>query len=185
MDVRQKVAEGADWRGTIRVSIGGEEKELTVRQLTDKEFFRVMKKIDRDELQALRSELPEGEMERYRELQQKEELDEDEQEEFENLEADLEESAPDMFDKMSERTFEGIQEVAKLAVVPDEEDKREALYERAPEIEKEYGIKVSGPEDVAQALNDDIAEMIEQSTDFTSFTIGIQALVQTVGEEGN
>lgn len=184
--LRQKVEEGAEWRGSIRVTIGGEEMELTVRQLKDHEFFEVMSHIDRDELQQLRSEMPGDLMDEYQELQRKEELDDEEQERFEELEERLEDESVDLFEVLSEETFLGIQKCAKYAVEPDDEDRRQAFTERAPEIEREYGVKVSTPEDVEPALQDDIENLIENATNFTSFTIGIQALVESVGEdEGN
>jgi len=184
--VRQKVDEGANWRGEIRVNIQGEEHELTIRQLKDPEFFEVMSMIDRDELQELRAELPDEEMEEYRDLQGREELDEDERERFEELESKLEEETSSMFEVLSQSTFEGIRKCAKYAVEPDEEDVRMAFAERAPQIESEYGIKVKQPEDVEPALQDDIEAMIDDATNFTSFAIGIQSLVQSIGEdEGN
>lgn len=184
--VRQKVEEGANWRGTINVSIGGEEHELTVRQLKDSEFREVMSLIDRGELQEFQDGMPEDLLDEHRELQQKDNLDEEESERLTELENKLDEQSVDIFEVLSEDTFEGIQKCAKYAVEPDEEDLREAFMERAPEIEEEYGVKVQTPDDVRPALQDDIDDMIERSTNFTSFAIGIQALVQTVGEdEGN
>lgn len=182
----QKVKEGINWRGTIRVEIEGEEHELTVRQLRDGEFREVMSMIDQDELDELRSELPEDEMEEYRDLQTKEDLDEEEQERLDEIRAELEESTTDMFDVLSESTFEGIRKAGKYAVEPDEEDMQAAFRERAAEIEREYGVKVQTPEDVEPALQDDIEQMIEDATGLVSFTIGMQALVESVGEsEGN
>lgn len=184
--VRQKVTEGAEWRGQIRVNIDGEEHELTVRQLKDPEFFEVMSLIDREELQELRNSLPEEEMDEYQELQAADELDDEQRERFNELEAKLEAQSADLFDVLSEETFDGIRTCAKYAVEPDEEDRREAFMDRAPDIESEYGVKVSTPEDVEPALQDDIEAMIDNATNFTSFTIGIQSLVQSVGEdEGN
>lgn len=184
--VKQKTKEGAEWRGTIQVSIDGEDLELTVRQLTDTEFHEVMELIDRDELQELRASLPEDEMEEYSELQKKDDLTEDEADRLNELKEKLEEESGDVFDIISGETFEGIQRCAKYAVEPDESDMREAFMDRAPEIEAEYGVKVEQPEDVKPALQDDIEYMIDNATNLTSFTIGIQALVQTVGEdEGN
>jgi hypothetical protein len=185
--VKQKTKEGVEWRGTIRVTIGGEEKELTIRQLVDPEFEEVMRLIDRDELQQLREELPTDLMEEHRELQRKEEeLTDEEQERFTELEEKLEENTVDLFEILSEDTFKGIRLCGKYAVEPDEEDKREAFMERAAEIEREYDTRVETPEDVEPALQDDIEFMIENATNFTSFTIGVQALVETVGrDEGN
>lgn len=183
--VRAKVEEGIEWRGQIRVTIEDEEHELTVRQLRDPEFFRVMSLIDRDELQELQSEMPEEKMDEYTDLQRKEELDDEERERFEELEAELEAETGDIFEVLSEETFEGIRLCAKTAVVPDEEDLRQAFMDRAPEIEEEYGVKVETVDDVEQALQDDIDDMIDNATQFVSFTIGIQAFVETVSDEGN
>lgn len=183
--VREKVEEGINWRGEIRVHVDGEERELTVRQLRDPEFFEVMKLIDREELQSLQGDMPEAEMEEYKELQREDELDEDQRERFEELEEELEAKTADVFDKVSEDTFNGIRRCAKYAVEPSEEDKREAFMDRAAQIESEYGIKVETPEDVEPAIQDDIEYVIDNATNFTSFTIGIQALVETVSEEGN
>lgn len=184
--VRQKVEEGADWRGTIRVEIGDEEHELTVRQLRDPEFQEVMSLIDREELQELQSELGGTDMEEYRELQQAEDLDEEEEERLEELREELQQSSGNIFDVLSTETFEGIRRCAKYAVEPDEEDLREAFVDRAAEIESEYGVKVKTPEDVRPAIQDDIEAMIDRATNLASFTIGIQALVETIGEdEGN
>jgi hypothetical protein len=185
-EVSQKTKEGNEWRGTIRVQIDDDEHELTVRQLVDPEFHEVMSMIDRDELQELRADLPDDEMEEYRELQQAEELDDEESERFEELRETLEESTGDLFDTISRETFEGIRTCAKYAVEPDDEDRREAFRERAGQIEREYEIKVREPEDVEPALQDEIEQMIDNSVRLTSFTIGIQALVETVGkDEGN
>jgi Tfp pilus assembly protein FimV len=185
--VTSKVQEGIDWRGTIIVEIDGEEHELTVRQLRDPEFREVMELIDEQELQELQGQLPEGAMEEYRELQNEdEEMTDEERERFEELRDELQGSTNSIFDVLSEDTFEGIRKCAKYAVVPDEEDVREAFVDRASEIESEYGVKVQEPEDVKPALEDDIDEMIENSTNLISFTIGIQALIETIGEdEGN
>lgn len=184
--VDEKIQEGADWRGTIRVNLEDEEYELTVRQLVDPEFREVMAMIDRDELQELRETLPSDAMETMRELRQKDDLTEEEEDELDEAQDALNDAEVDIFDILSESTFEGIRRCAKYAVEPDEEDAAHAFKERAHEIEREYGIKVQTPEDVIPALQDDIDNMIDSATNMASFTIGIQCLVETVGEdEGN
>lgn len=184
--VRKKTEEGVNWRGTIHVSIDGEEVPLTVRQLVDPEYHEVMSMIDKDELQELREQMPQDVLDEYRELQNQEELDEEESERLEELQAELEDQDVDFFEILSDETFEGIRQCAKYCVEPDEEDLREAFASRAPEIEAEYGVKVETPSDIEPALQDEIEFMIDKSTDFVSFAIGIQCLVETVGEdEGN
>lgn len=184
--VDSKIQEGADWRGTIRVTIEDEEYELTVRQLVDPEFREVMSMVDRDELQSLRDELPSEAMETLRKLRQKDELTDDEEDRLEDAQDAMREAEVDIFDILSESTFDGIRQCAKYAVEPDEEDIREAFKHRAHEIERAYGVKVEQPQDVLPALQDDIDTMIDNATNMASFTIGIQCLIETVGnDEGN
>lgn len=184
--VREKVSEGADWRGTISVEIDGEEYDLTVRQLRDPEFYEVMSMVDRSELQEMQEELPDDKMDEYQELQSMEERSEEEEERMEELQSELENSDADFFTVLSEDTFEGIRQAAKYAVVPDEEDLQEVFQNRARAVEQEYGVKVQTPEDVRPAVEDEIESMLDESTDFVSFVIGMKALLESVGEdEGN
>ena len=185
--VRQKAAEGKDWRGTIRVMLGDDEAELSVRQLKDPEFFEVMSMIDQDELKALQGDLPEEVMARYTELQEKDELTDEESEEFADLEAELNDVSANLFQVLSRQTFNGILLCAKYAVEPDEADLRSALMDDTWVIEKEqegYG-PIKTPEDCYEPMKEEVEEMIESLTDFTSFSIGIQALIETVGDAGN
>lgn len=183
--IKKKLQEGVDWRGSIAVSIGDDSYDLTVRQLHGPEFEEVMSLIDRSELQQLRESLPQDSLKEYRDLQDQEERDEEDEERLVELEAELEESSVDLFDILSTDTFEGIRRCAKYGVEPDDEDLREAFVDRAAEIESEYGKKVQTPDDVYDPIKKEYADLIDQATNFTAFTIGIQVLVKTVGDEGN
>jgi hypothetical protein len=182
---KTKIKEGASWRGDITVEIRGEDVPLTVRQLRDPEFEEVMGLLDRDELQELREAYPSDVMERLDELTEKDELTDEEREERDELRDEIADSDVNVFDYLSDSTFKGIRRAAVYGIEPDEEDKREALRERAHEIEAEYGVKVETPDDTLPALQDDIEEMIAESTNFVSFRMGMKVLTETVGEEGN
>lgn len=186
--VRQKLTEGSEWRGTIQVSIQGETHELTIRPLTEDEFWEVMGKVDKSEIGSLKEELPAEELEEFRELQGQDEISEDEEERLAELEQLLEDESPDPTDVLSLDTFKGIKLAAKKGVVPSEEDKRRAFAERAREIEEEYGVSVQTVEDVEEPLNREVERMIDRATTrtgFAAFTIGMQVLFESVGEEGN
>lgn len=186
--LRQKVTQGNQWRGTIRVMLDDEEVELTVRQLQDEEFFEVMSMIDQEELEALRGDLPDDELERYYDLQDKEEeLTEEEQEEFSELEELLNEQSANLFTTLSHKTFSGIILCAKYSVEPDEDDLRSALMDDDWVHEKEeqgYG-PIKTPEDCYEPMKDEIGDLIDSATDFTSFNIGLMALIETVGDSKN
>jgi hypothetical protein len=183
-EVREKVEKGAEWRGTINVDIDGEVKELTVRQLRDPEFWEIMSKIDMDELQSLQTDLPEDVQEELRDLQQADDLDDEDRERLEELQEQVEEEGLVMFDAVSEETFEGIKQCAKYGVEPDKEDIRDALTRFTDDIQSTYG--GTSEDDAREYVNDQvIVPMIERSTDFTSFAIGIRVLTETLEDEGN
>jgi len=183
-EARSKIEEGASWRGEINVHIEDEKKELSVRQLRDPEFWEVMELIDREALRSLKGELDEEKMEEYQELRDSEDLDDDESERLEELQEELEDESTDIFGRLDYDTFEGVRQAAKYGVVPDEADKREALIEKGDYIEEHYGYEPTSSEDTEEYLNDEIARMMDRSTKFVSFTIGIQVLRETMGDSG-
>lgn len=182
-----KTKEGNDWRGTITVETDGEEMELTVRQLTSPEIEDVFRKIDRDELETLREELPREKMDRRRELldMDEDERSDDEQDELDELNDELRGEHMRMFDLLSEETFDGIRQAARYGVVPSENDMAQALRENAYEIEEEYGTKVTVPEDTFEYCKDEIHHIIDNSTKFLGFQMGMKVLRETGGDEGN
>lgn len=186
--LRQKVTQGKEWRGTIRVMLGEDEAELTVRQLKDEEFFEVMSMIDKEELESLRGDLPDDELERYYDLQDKEdELTDEEQEEFAELEELLNQKSANLFQTLSKQTFDGIILCAKYSVEPDDSDLKSAMMDDEWVHQKEeegYG-PIKTPEDCYEPLKDDIGHMLEDATDFTSFNIGLMTLIETVGDSKN
>lgn len=182
---KQKLKEGKDWRGTINVTIDDEDVQLTVRQLRDPELEEVMGLISRDELQQLRDEYPDDVMEELDDLREIEEPTESEKARIEELEGEIEDTDVNLFDILSDDTFEGIRQAAIYGVEPDDEDKQHAFTNRAREIEKEYGVKVSTLDDVVPALQDEWEEHIRNATNFVSFQIGMRVLTETVESEGN
>lgn len=183
--VNNKLRKGHEWRGNIQVTIDGEQHELVIRQLVDPEFEEIMDLIEKDELQELKDELPDELMDEYTELRDRDELTDEEADRLAELEAELEESDFDMFDIFSTSTFEGIRRCAKYGVEPDSEDLAVAFQERPQEIEEEYGIRVQTPDDVYDAVMDEYEKLIDKSTNFVAFQIGLQVLTETLDEEGN
>jgi len=183
-EVRNKTESGADWRGEIDVVVDDEHHELTVRQLVDPEFWEVMSLVDTDELDELQSELPEDLMEEYDELQSKDNLSGEERERLEELQSEVESADINIFDTLSKDTFDGLVTAAKYGVEPDAEDVRYALANFTDDIDQLYG--GTSNEDAEEYVNDHIiGPMIDNSTDFTSFAIGIKVLGATLDDEGN
>lgn len=182
-ETRQKVEEGAQWRGEITVAIDGDKQELCVRQLRDPEFWEVMSLVDTDELAELQDNLPEDKMEEFNELRDADDLSEADEKRLEELQKELEDSDVNMFEVVSTETFQGIRKAAKYGIEPDDKDKREALVEYGDKIKEQYGRATN--EEAAEYINDHVIDpMIESSTDFTSFTIGIKVLTETIGDTG-
>jgi len=183
-EVRRKTEDGAKWRGSINVSIDDESHQLTVRQLRDPEFWEVMSQVNTDELDELQADLPEEKMEEYRELQDAERLSDKEEERLEQIQTEIEEQDIDLFEVLSYETYEGLKQAAKYGVEPDESDVQTALTEHAGEIKDKYG--GTSHDDAKQYVNDHVIEpMVERSTNFTSFAVGIKALGETLGDAGN
>lgn len=181
---REKVEAGANWRGSINVVIDGEEMELSVRQLNDIEFYEVMNLVDTDEIEDLQDHLPKEKMEEISELQEKDSLDDAESERLDALQEELEDQDVNIFDVLSLDTFKGIRKAAKYGVEPDEADKRDALSEYGGEIKEQYGRATS--ENAGKWLNAHMIEpMIEDATDFASFSIGVKVLTESLDDEGN
>lgn len=183
-----KTREGKDWRDTITLEHDGDELEFCIRQMKDGEFYEVMSRIDRDEIEELQDSLPQDLVEEYEGLQSmdSDERSEEGTERMHELEEEIEEKSPDFLDYLSTETFNGIRQAAKIAVEPDDEDMQLALREHARQIEEETGRDVREPEDTRQWLKDNkIAYIIDESTDFLSFALGMECLMATADEEGN
>lgn len=185
--LKQKSQEGIEWRGTISVEYDGEMMELQVRQLSGPEFEEVMRLVDREELKALRDLVPSDIREEYNELQERDDLTDEESARLSALQEEMEEAmgGKTLFDILSTETFEGIRKCAIYCVEPDREDLEYYFKNEASQIEQEYGIKVRYPEDTYQAAKDDLEYMVRNAPDFIGFTIGLQALMETVGDEKN
>mgnify|MGYP006280527213 CR=1 FL=1 len=182
-ETRQKAEEGINWRGSITVPVDGEQKELTVRQLRDPEFWEVMTLIDLDEIEELQGDLPEDDMEEYRELADKDELDDQQQNRLASLEEQLNDEI-NIFDAISLQTYNGIVKAAKYCVEPDNADVQQALGMHAAEIEEQYGAATQ--EAAEKYVNKNVVKpMIDDFTDLTSFAIGMKSLEKTLEDEGN
>lgn len=183
-EAREKTEKGAEWRGSINVDIDGETHELTVRQLRDPEQWEVMQDIDLDELEELQETLPEEKMEELKELQEADTLDDEEERRLENLQNEVEEEDVDLFSTLSFETYSGLKTAAEYGVEPDQEDIRQALTTHTEDIQESYG--GTSNEDAKQYVNDHVIKpMIDRSTDFTSFAIGVKVLGETLGDTKN
>lgn len=182
---REKIEKGAEWRGELNVSLDDEMQTLQCRQLRDPEFWEVMSQIDTDELEALQADLPEEKMEELADLRERDEdLDPEEEERLQELQAEIEEEDIDLFDVISQETYKGIKQAAVYGVEPDQEDIQYALAEHAGEINDMYGGTSS--DEARQWVNDHVIKpMFERSTDFVSFSVGVKVLTETIGDTKN
>ena len=184
-DVRQKTEDGKNWRGEITVPMDGESKELTVRQLVDTEFWEVGSYIDFDELENLEDvdDLDEEKVDELRELSEKSDLTGEESDRLQELNEQLD-TEFNIFDAISMDTFTGIKKTAKYCVEPDQNDIVNTMNNHAAEIEADYG--TASQDNAEEWLNENVIHpMIEDSTDLTSFMIGMKALEATLESEGN
>ncbi|UBF23173.1 tail assembly chaperone [Haloarcula tailed virus 2] len=196
----KKVKEGKLWRGSVHTVIDGEELEFTVRQLVDPELQEVLSKIDMDELEELKGDLPEELTEEYRELSEKEdELTDEESERLVELEDELSNVEGNLFDVLSNDTMDAFRMCAMYGVVPDDEDI--ATYfqnmDYVSMVEEEYGIEVKTPKDLYDAeldgrpnksagpLKDTVQNMVLDMQKFASFSLGMKVFKETMGNRKN
>lgn len=195
---REKIAEGKNWRGTINAPIGDDVHDLTVRQLRDKEWYKVRRGMNTDGLKELREDLDEEKSDRYRELQGKDELSDDEKEEMKELEDELASTTQELFDALDEDTFDAVVFAAKCALEPSEEDAREFLellpQEKADiidHLDRDEASRIRDLEDAKRVLRQDMKEMVDYMTGFSSFSIGMRAIRESTevmrddGDSGN
>jgi len=199
LQAMEKAEEGAEWRGNIRADIDGEVHDLTIRQLFDPEARKVESLIDTTVLREIREAIPDDVKDEYEDLQEKDDLDDDEEDRLRELtqqmnEAKEEVGTPDGF-------FKAVRFAARKALVPDEDDVHEALAD--PEfvryVEDEYDVgRVNEPEDLYDPdkegpveghpgpLKDHIQKtLIDRATDGASYQIGMKVLEESLEEEGN
>lgn len=183
-ELRQKVEEGAQWRGSITVMVDDESYDLTVRQLRDPEFWEVMSQIDEDEIEELQDQLPEDKMEELRELRDADDLSDEEETKLQALQDEIEEQDINLFDTISMETFNGLRQAAKYGIEPDARDIQRILTEHGAEVEDMYG---RATEDEARRWYKEhqFPDLIDKCTNFVSFTLGIQVLGEAIGETGN
>lgn len=187
-ELRQKVEEGAKWRGSINVVIDDDSYELNVRQLRDPEFWEVMSQVDEDEIEDLQNklseELGEEKMEELQELRDKEDLTDDEEEKLQAMQTEMENQDINLFDTISLDTFNGLRQAAKYGVEPDQQDIQRILTQHGAEVDEMYG---RATEDEARRWynENELPALIDRCTNFVSFTIGIQVLGEAIGDTGN
>jgi len=194
---REKLVKGNEWRGEITVTIDDEDYQWTVRQLEDDEYYDVIADIDRKGLRQFREEVDQDRLDRYRELRDKkndleedEELSDEEQEELEELRDEFEDMS--ILDRIDKRTFNAVRRAGRYGVVPSEEDVNYVMNELTKkEIGEMFGVTIEGaltPDDVYDILKEDMKERLKSSTDFVSFEVGLQVLNSTMEveeDEGN
>lgn len=198
--LRGKTIEGRAWRGTITVTIDGEDMELSIRQMTDGEYYDVTNRIDMGELKSIRDVLPTDIVNEYRELQEREELNDGEQKRKEQLEEELAAADTNFVKSISGDTFDAVVDCAKYCVVPDIQDVNDMFMdnEYIAYVEEEYGFRPQTPKDLydpekdgktdewAGPLKDEMQSIIDQQTGLMSFVIGLMCFIETMGgEEGN
>lgn len=200
LGLASKTEEGADWRGTIEVEMGGEMLEVTIRQLFDPEERRFRSMVDSEKIAEMQEAIPDDLAEELQELRSMspDDRSDGEEERMVELNQELQSHLSDI--EEPDGLYEALRYAAKKAVCPDDEDVRNALddAEIVKWAEDEYGVTVNTPEDLYDASKEGPGagnpgplkayvqeRIIDQSTDGTSYEIGMQAMQESLDTEGN
>jgi len=123
-------------------------------------------------------------MEELEELQNADHLTDEEEERLQAIQGEIEDADVNIFDVLSYETYKGLKAAAKYGVEPDETDVQQALANNPNEIQDRYGGMTN--DDARQYIQDEhIDYLIEKSTNFASFAIGIEVLGKTLGDTKN
>lgn len=186
---RQKLEQGRKWRGEVNVPLGDTTVTLKHRLLNEEELADLklaMPDTDPDEDEFDDPELQEKQ-ERLLELQSKNELSDEEEEELEELHRYVSARMDNVEDDLGEEAMELLMEYGADVLRPSEEDVQD-LLDAPLEVQR----KVMG--DVPQTLTkrkarehliEDMKEQVKNQPYPVKMQVGIQAMQETISVVGN
>ncbi len=184
LKLRNKIQEGRNWRETVSLRIDDEKIEIKVRQLEDPEFWKVKEKINEDKMEEIGNNIDQEKVNKYDELSEKEELTDQEKQEFDKLETQIENEILSAINDFDMDTFEGIVDAGKYGVVIDQESIDEVGSMTPAEQKDMFGETFKNGEEIRKFLKDDLQHQIEHATNLVSFLLGMTVLDATTEDEG-
>jgi len=188
----RKITDAEEWRGDVNVSLGGETVTFKHRLMNEGEFLTVKQALNLSELQSEEADDNVGQtdaQERLLELQQKEELDEQEEAELEDLSQKVAAQTDRIERALGEDGYKLLMAMGKKCICPSDEDV-EYVYNASPgEMKEHLGVETL-PQPLTKSvvrehLSDKLGEMITNQPYPIKLNVGMQALSETISVLGN
>jgi len=195
---KRKINEATNWRGDVNVSLGQETVTFKHRLLSESEFLELQRELDKDALSGDPEDIEDPEMgetqaqERLLELQQKEKLDEEEQQELRELTEQVAGQTDKIERALGEDGYDLLMQMGRDTIEPSEEDVTAIMGMIGDEPAK--AIRAMGldslPEnmthdDVRQNLRRELRVMIDDQPYPIKLNVGMQAMAETISVLGN
>lgn len=181
-----KIEQGTDWSDTTKIPVAGEKMEFGFELLDERVRQKVQNVLPIDEFRDYRKDGMSDEQKRLMELQRKDELTEEEREEFIELgeKVNPEEEGRD---SLGEDAVNALMDAGKEAIIPTEGDVSDVV---AADPEKQEQIFGEIPdhldnETAREGLREYMKERIEGQPFPIKFTLGQIAFMETVAVAGN
>lgn len=188
---KRKIGDALNWRGDVNVSLGDETVTFEHRLLQEEELYDVKDALNLDELQSKTDEnLGQTEaQERLLELQQKNELTDEEEEELQQLTEAVMDQTEKIERALGDDAYDKLMEAGKRCIEPTDEDV-EFVYNASPGDMKEYmGVeKLPNPltkDVIREHLREELREMVSNQPYPIKLNVGLQAFSETLSVLGN
>jgi predicted RNA binding protein with dsRBD fold (UPF0201 family) len=181
-----KIQLGTEWKDTISIPMAGEKLEFGFSLLDERPRQKLQNELPLDELREYKSDGMSDEQKRLMELQRKDELTEEEEEEFLELneEVNPEEEGRE---KLSNAAVDKLMDAGKHALEPTEDDVSDLMG--APP-DKQEDILGEIPDhldhdEAKDALREYMQERLEEQPFPIKYVLGQRAYMETVSVLGN
>lgn len=180
---KKKSREGVEFIDYANVPMGDETFELAYGLLSGDDFLDIYGRMD---IQTIREYQDESDTnERLQELQSKDELTDDEEDELQDLHEEVTEESAELISRLGDDTLSAIQDAGRLALRPDREDINDALELSSAEQEERFGETLRTPQEAREAIETEMREVVKESPYLIAWTIGQKAFEESQRLVGN
>lgn len=181
----EKIQQGTDWKDTMTIPVAGEKLEFGFTLLDERVRQTVQNNLQMDEFRKYRKGGMSDEQKRLMELQRKDDLSEDEEEELLELaeEVNPEEEGRD---NLPDGAVDALMDAGVHAIEPTEGDVQDVMALPPDDQEDVLGeIPEGGKDPVREKLRSYMRDRIEEQPFPIKFTLGQRAFMETVSVMGN
>jgi hypothetical protein len=181
-----KIQQGTEWKDTISIPMAGEKLEFGFALLDERPRQKLQNELPLDELREYKSDGMSEEQKRLMELQRKDELTEEEEDEFLELneEVNPEEEGRE---KLSNAAVDKLMDAGKHALEPTEDDVSD-LMSAPPDKQEDILGEIPDHldhDEAKDALREYMQERLEEQPFPIKYVLGQRAYMETVSVLGN